>query len=585
MSDLNIEKYFNFTEFIMISQNKFISEDLIVDSTLSNNNIVYIYEMINFEGIKNILDYEEIRDWKIFPIKNQKIDYNAQKILNNKKTLTSAEKVGLKIPTFNFENNINNLKLQKYNSYEILIPIIHRYVLNTSKELFLYSKYDYFSKFKDYIILSSENSIKPFDLYEIMWQKYKYFLNSPVNYNSKSWWKNMEKSTKTIPFKITIINKDTLSCSLCPWFRFCQGCTLEPKDYEFINIKKDDIIALEWDKDVYNKEINKNNLSLIMNHKSVEIKNNNNIQQKEQISLDDCLKLFTKEEELTDIQCEKCNKKTLFKKTLEIERLPQYLVIVLKRFKYVLTNSVKLKDLITFPLDELPLTNYVSQKNIDYKYTLFGVINHTGSLEWGHYYSTFNVNGTWINYDDSHVSEIQQGIESKKAYILIYKSNEVDKNMKNVYFLGLMNRAYKIYISNLKFKYLFNYEFDNNNNVKKQHLLNCQFYYGEPVTIFGKRGFITRVEKVNDEEKEETEEKKENNDKKEKKEKYVNIKIKLKKGFYEEKKIKISDIKREIYKEPNDIDIENFLNQETANRKINNNENEIVCGSKVCQIF
>jgi len=95
--------------------------------------------------------------------------------------------------------------------------------------------------------------------------------------------------------------------------------------------------------------------------------------------------------------------------------LPQYLVIVLKRFKYILTNSVKLKNLITFPLDELSLQNYVSQKNINYRYTLFGIINHSGSIEWGHYYSNFNVNGTWVNYDDSHVTDIPQGLETKKS--------------------------------------------------------------------------------------------------------------------------------------------------------------------------
>ena len=47
----------------------------------------------------------------------------------------------------------------------------------------------------------------------------------------------------------------------------------------------------------------------------------------------------------------------------------------------------------------------------------------------------------------------------------------------------------------MKFKYLFNYEFDSKNNVKKQHKLDCQFYYGEPVTVKGKRGFITEIKK------------------------------------------------------------------------------------------
>ena len=259
---------------------------------------------------------------------------------------------------------------------------------------------------------------------------------------------------------------------------------------------------------------------------------------------------------------------------MEIERLPQYLVIVLKRFKYILTTSVKIQNLIKFSLDDLPLQNYVSQKNINYKYNLFGLINHSGSLEWGHYNSIFKVNDIWALFDDSSVSEINSGIESKKVYMLIYKSNDIDKNLKNVYFLGLMDRAYRVYISQIKFKHLFNYEFDGNNNVKKQHKSDCQFYYGEPVTVNGKRGFITDIEYID-----------KDNGKEE--DRNVKIKIKVKKGFCT-METKCSNIIKEIYKKPNKFDIEEFLNkinQNSNNKKDDNEEKEIVCGSRVCNIF
>jgi uncharacterized UBP type Zn finger protein len=402
-----------------------------------------------------------------------------------------------------------------------------------------------------------------------------YFLDSPSYYISKRWWKVEEKiDSKRIPFQLTLINKDTLSCALCPWFRLCQGCTINPSENKFINIKTNDIIAVEWDKDVYKTEINKNNLNLVMKHSSANLVEENAKQKEDEISLNDCLKLFTKEEEISDIECEKCKKKTLFKKTLEIERLPQYLVIVLKRFKYILTTSVKIQNLIKFPLDDLPLQNYVSQKNINYKYNLFGLINHSGSLEWGHYNSIFKVNDIWALFDDSYVSEINNGIESKKVYMLIYKSNDIDKNLKNVYFLGLMDRAYRVYISQIKFKHLFNYEFDGNNNVKKQYKSDCQFYYGEPVTINGKRGFITDIENID-----------KGNNKEE--DRNVKVKIKLKKGFYTAE-TKCSKIIKEIYKKPNKFDIEEFLNkitQNSNNKKDENEEKEVVCGSRVCNIF
>ena len=574
MSDLNIEKHFGFTEFVMISQGKLINEDFIVDSTFTNFNIVHIYELINFDGIRNIFCYDENKMWKVLELNMQKINYEKPKEKRNKKIMTNREKKNLNLAEISFEVEQDNLTKNKYNCYEILIPIIHRYPSETNKNLVSFSRFEYFWNQQDFIILTSENSIKPYDLYEIMWKKYKYFLDSPSNYEKKLWWNYEEKNpSKKLPFKITLINKDTLSCAICPWFRLCQGCVLKPSDSDYININTDALIAVEWDKDVYNKEINRNNLNIIMKHSSADTIDENSKIKEDEISLNDCLKLFTKEEDIGDIQCEKCKKKTLFQKTLEIERLPQYLVIVLKRFKYILTNSIKIKTLIKFPLEDLPLQNYVFQKNINYKYSLFGVINHSGSLEWGHYNSIFKVNNSWISYDDSHVSEIKSGIENKNVYMLVYKANDVDKNLKNVYFLGLMNRAYRVYISQIKFKYLFNYEFDGKNNVKKQHKLDCQFYYGEPVTVKGKRGFITDIKKKEGE----------NND-----EDYtVTIKIKIKKGHLTNE-LKCSQIVKEIYKKPNNLDIDDYLNkleQEANNKKVTTEEKEIVCGSRVCNIF
>jgi len=65
------------------------------------------------------------------------------------------------------------------------------------------------------------------------------------------------------------------------------------------------------------------------------------------------------------------------------------------------------------------------------------------------------------------------------------------------------------------------------------------------------------------------------------------VKIKLKKGFYTAE-TKCSKIIKEIYKKPNKFDIEEFLNkisQNSNNKKDENEEKEVVCGSRVCNIF
>ena len=579
MSDLNIEKNYYFTEFIMISKGKFINGDLLIDETFSNLNVVFIYELLNYKGIINIFDYEEKQKLQILSLKSQGAKYNENNDKSIKKISTISKNKNLKEINFNLSKNLNiplfyfTIKQDKnkkndYETYEILVPIIHRIKSEILKNFIPVYNYQYFYNFQDFIILSSSNSIKPYNLYEMMWKKYSYFLNSPSNFDNKTWWKLKKKDKKylPIPFEIKIINKDTSACAICPWFRFCTGCTIDPIQSEYLDINSNCLIAVEWDNEIYNKEINKNNLTLIMNHNSFskigDVTKNIN----DKISIDDCLKLFGESEEINDIQCEKCKKKTLFKKTLEIERLPKYLVLVLKRFKYILTNTIKITKLINFPIEELSLQNYVSQKNINYKYSLFGVINHIGSLEGGHYYSSFNLNNKFIEFDDSQVHEVRGGIETNKVYMLIYESKKTERKDKNLNLMGLMDRAYQIYLHHFKFKHIFNYIYDENKKITKEYANNCEFYYGEPVTIDGKYGFIVNITK---------EEEKDSN--------IVDIKIKLRKGFFTGK-INVNKIIKETYKKYENTNIDSFLNEEKENKK-NIGKEEVVCGSQVCLIY
>ena len=582
MKDLNIEKNYNLTEFIMISKGKYINEDLIIDETLTDLNIVYIYELLNCKGLTYLYGYEENLNSKILSLKDQVIKYNKEKgdnksistISNNANNKSKENSIivnkNLNIPLFYFikkEDDIN----EENNSFEILFPIIHRIKSEKIKNIIPIYNYQYFYGFQDFIILSSTNSIKPYHLYEMMWKKYMYFLNCPANYDNSAWWKSNQKDKRFLPFVISIIKKDTLSCAFCPWFRFCTGCRVNPFDSMYLNINSNCVIVVEWDKDVYIQEINKNNFSLVMNHGSLKTVLDTIKPNDDKITIDDCLKLFTKSEEIKDIHCEKCKKKTLFMKNLEIERLPTYLVIVLKRFKYILTNSIKINYLINFPLEDLSFKDYVSEKNSDYTYDLFGIINHSGTLEKGHYYSFINFNGNWIDYDDSHVAEINGGIETNKVYMLVYKSKSNKENYNSLNLLGLMDRAYMIYLKRYKFKHIFNYVYDKYYNIKKEYSHNCEYYFGEPVTIEGNYGFVVDITK---------EEENKNNDE-------LNIKIKLKKGFYTGV-ISSKKLIKETFKKPGNLNINKILFDGKGSQKSNKivlTENPILCGSPVCIIY
>jgi len=58
-----------------------------------------------------------------------------------------------------------------------------------------------------------------------------------------------------------------------------------------------------------------------------------------------------------------------------------------------------------------------------YTYELYGVINHFGGIQGGHYTSFIkNANKKWYHYNDTSVKEVSvQEICSTKAYCLFYR--------------------------------------------------------------------------------------------------------------------------------------------------------------------
>ena len=543
-SELNLEQNDNYTEFVMLSKDTYIEQDMKIDDTFLNNQSISIYELLNNEGLKYIFDYNDIPQSNIVSLKSQKIEIlnnnqqihsSGTKINKYKKNVTPRKAQDIKKRQKNNSIKIIDMnflipkEITNYDSFEVLIPIVHRFVkdVNTNRGLFPIQNFQYIYDYSDFVILTTKNSIKPYNLYEIMWEKYMYFLNSPAKFENICWWKkNIKENSKNntiklrcrncAPFKIKLIDKITHSCAFCPWFRFCTGCTLDPNNENFLNILSDYVIVVEWCGEVFSNEINKNNINLTLNHSSyneiIETTSGNT----EKVTIDDCFKLFTRKEELKDILCENCKKKTTFTKGLEIERIPKYLVIVLKRFKYTLMYMNKIDCLINFPTEHLNLKDYTAQKKSTIKYDLYGVINHGGTLTGGHYYCILKQKNIWIRFDDSYVYENDGDVETPNAYILIYKSFNKEKINKKEFsfnYFGLMNTAYKIYLKQKHFEHLFNYILDNKEQIINVFADNCQYYYGEPVLIDGNPGYLAYMHRNNNE-------------------KEINVKIKLKNGYF-----------------------------------------------------
>ncbi|XP_043120214.1 ubiquitin carboxyl-terminal hydrolase 8 isoform X2 [Puntigrus tetrazona] len=146
-------------------------------------------------------------------------------------------------------------------------------------------------------------------------------------------------------------------------------------------------------------------------------------------SLQDCLKLFSKEERLTDsnrFYCRHCKTHRDAIKKMQIWKVPPILLVHLKRFKYDGRWREKLQTLVDFPLDNLDLTQYVigPKQNLK-KYHLYAVSNHYGGMDGGHYtaYCKNPVKQRWFKFDDHEVSDISaSSVRSAAAYIFFYSS-------------------------------------------------------------------------------------------------------------------------------------------------------------------
>lgn len=149
------------------------------------------------------------------------------------------------------------------------------------------------------------------------------------------------------------------------------------------------------------------------------------------LDIQDLFKLFTKQEILdkdNEWYCGECKKHVQASKKLDIWRLPDVLIVHLKRF---MANErfgqylEKIETSVDFPL-ELDLKEYSVSKQKECEYQLIGVVNHFGNISGGHYTSNVKVEDKWFNFDDSNTKEIQNPVSSS-AYVLFYVNKNLPK--------------------------------------------------------------------------------------------------------------------------------------------------------------
>ncbi len=147
-------------------------------------------------------------------------------------------------------------------------------------------------------------------------------------------------------------------------------------------------------------------------------------------SLYECLYNYFNVEVLGDkYHDEKRDLKVEAGRQIKLMILPKYLIIILKRFQRMRNGFMKKTTQVSFPINDLDLSNHVvgyDRQSSMYKLRSIGC--HMGQIERGHYYSICrHRSDKWIMYNDKHSEEYNIRSEipilQQRAYMLIYERN------------------------------------------------------------------------------------------------------------------------------------------------------------------
>ena len=149
------------------------------------------------------------------------------------------------------------------------------------------------------------------------------------------------------------------------------------------------------------------------------------------ITLQDCLAEFTMEEKLGEDDlwyCPRCKKHQQATKRFDLWKLPEILVVHLKRFSNSRMLRDKIDTFVDFPIEGLDLEDMVQERKVAIRlqdqgfnisslglrdvdepliYDLYAVDEHLGGLGGGHYraYALNHITKKWYHFDDSFVTE------------------------------------------------------------------------------------------------------------------------------------------------------------------------------------
>ncbi|SCU96934.1 LADA_0H03554g1_1 [Lachancea dasiensis] len=184
-------------------------------------------------------------------------------------------------------------------------------------------------------------------------------------------------------------------------------------------------------------EFSWDNPAEIKNSELDEMRIQRNERAKKQITIEDCLNLFSKSEILgasDSWYCPSCKEHRQAAKQIQLWNTPEILTIHLKRFENRDSFSDKITEVVSFPISGLDMSGHLvcgseKQSNV---YDLIAVDNHYGGLGGGHYtaFAKNFADGKWYYFDDSRVFETKpERSISEAAYLLFYRRREAGSSV------------------------------------------------------------------------------------------------------------------------------------------------------------
>ena len=125
-----------------------------------------------------------------------------------------------------------------------------------------------------------------------------------------------------------------------------------------------------------------------------------------------------------ETKCEKCGKKRDHRKEVKFSQPPNILILSLQR----INPRTKRKNTCSIDFPQILDINKFIDGDCghanDGEYILYGIGNHNGSINFGHYYAYIKLNDKyWYEFNDSYVRKMSEGINTRSttAYTLFYK--------------------------------------------------------------------------------------------------------------------------------------------------------------------